>query len=178
MIVLSTKHPEMQIPCYQPLDTASCIIDVSHTSLPAVPPPCKNARSPFRQITVEDPVEVVHARNVAIAQIVVALAATYICLTPWCAITFLITVIPSSLVACCCKFRAIYLIWSLIGVLLVVMNVFTAFDAKESLIYYFRDPKILYVVQAIQCFVSALAAYCGCKTVLALRNGTVLLDRV
>ena len=168
----------MQIPCYQPLDTASCIIDVSRTSHPAVPPPCKNAHSPFRQITVEDPVEVVHARNVAIAQIVVAVVATNICLTPWCDIIFLVAVIPASLVACCCKFRAIYLIWSLIGVLLVMMNVVTALNVEDNLIYHFFDQKIFYLAQAIQCFVSALVVYYGCKTILALRDRTFQLDIV
>lgn len=143
-------------------------------SPPAAPPSTKQTTvfSPLPlQITVDDPVEMVQARNVAITQVCVEILAIFFCSTEFCGVTLLLAVLSSSVVACCCKHRVVYSIWSCVGIVVGWLHAIAAAEAFQTG-YYFHSypPTIIFLLQVSLCGLSMLAVYRGCKTTTALRE--------
>lgn len=123
------------------------------------------------QLTTDDPVEMVRARDIAIAQICVELIATVFCSSEWCIATPFVAVLSASPVACFSKLGVTYMLWSCIGAMLCVVHAVTAAEAIIHGAYDFLWPPIvLFLVQVLLCLVSLAVVYSGWKTAAATRR--------
>lgn len=125
------------------------------------------------QITVADPVEVVHARKVAITHVCIEAAALMFCRSGWCVIAFLMAIPASSIVACCVKHRTTYVAWSAVGSFVCWLHVIAASEAFEydTNEYYSNDFRVsIGSVQTVLCGLSVVVMYYGCKAASALRE--------
>lgn len=113
----------------------------------------------------------VHARNVAITQVCVEILAIFFCSTDFCLVTLFLAVLSSSVVACCCKHRVIYSIWSCACIVVAWLHAIAAAEAFQTEYYYQSyPPMIIFLLQVSLCGLSMLGAYRGCKTTTALRE--------
>ena len=64
------------------------------------------------------------ARNIAITHVVIEVVPVFVlfCMNGWYIMASFLGVISSSVVACCCKHRAVYWVWSCIGGVLTVLH--------------------------------------------------------
>lgn len=125
----------------------------------------------YVQITVDDPVEVVQARNVAITQLCVEILAIFFCSTEFCGATLFLAVVSSSGVACCCKHRSAFVSWAFVSAVVGWLHAIAAAEAFQADYYYHSyPPMIIFLLQVFLCGVSMLAVYRGCKTTSALRE--------
>lgn len=143
----------------------------------APPPPTPRLLalcSRTHQITVEDPVEISYARNVAIMHIVAGVVGLFFCLTSWASYIFILGVVPSSMVACCCKQRAMFRVWSFIGLLLIVLHAILAGELlNRSVNYYVFNPTLCAVIQIALCFIGVIVVHSGCRAASVMRDRTL-----
>lgn len=123
----------------------------------------------MQQITVADPEEMVPARNIAIAQVVLEAIGLGFCRSGLCFITFVIGVPMASIVACCSKYRATYLLWSCEGGLVCWLHAVAAaetfsYEGDEFWVGWYS------AVQIILSLVGLVAMLCGCKIASLLRD--------
>ena len=117
--------------------------------------------------------EVVHARNVAIAHVVFEFLAVFTCLTNgWCIGVSVLAMTSSSLVACCFKQRTAYSCWSFIGLFLVSLHALSGLGELKSHV----GSVVAGVMQLFLCAVSLVVLIVGCKAASAT-GGRALLER-
>lgn len=113
----------------------------------------------------------VQARNVAITQVCVEILAIFFCSTEFCGVTLFLAVLSSSVVACCCKHRVIYSIWSCVGIVVAWLHAIAAAEAFQANYYYHSyPPMFIFLLQVALCGLSVLGVYRGCQTTKALRE--------
>lgn len=122
---------------------------------------------------MEDSVEMLQARNVAITHVCFELLAALFCPTgTLCVFTAFLAVLLSSVVACCCKHRTTYMLWSWFGCVLLTFHLIAAagaFDAE----YFFPVsdlPGFVFFLQMFLCGVNVRMMYLGCVISTASRE--------
>lgn len=125
------------------------------------------------QITTNDPVEVGGARKVAIAYVFVEIVGIlFFCYSTWCRVAISLVMWSSCLVACCCKTRTFYLLWSLVGGMMFVSHAVVAIRVivrgANLCDHFVCSPQLIFFVQIILCCVSLRVVYTGCKAASAI----------
>lgn len=111
------------------------------------------------------------ARNVAIAHVCVETMALIFCRSEWCVLAALFAVPSSSTVACCCKRRGSYTLWSIFGGLVFFLHAVAAATEALGRDEYYGDPSaFVFVVQIALCLLSLLVVHHGIKLASLLRE--------
>lgn len=120
---------------------------------------------------MSDPVEMIRARNIAIAHVCMEAVAVVFCRSVWCVLALLFAIPSSSTVACCCKQRGCYTVWSIFGGLAFFLHAVAATTEATGHNLYYREPSaFLVMVQISLCFISLLAMHYGIKLASLLRE--------
>lgn len=123
------------------------------------------------QITMADPVEMVRARNVAIVHVCVEAVALVFCRSLWCVLAVLFAIPSSSTVACCCKQRRCYTLWSVFGGFVFFLHAVAATTEALGRDEYYGDPSgFIVMVQIALCLLSLLVMHYGIKLASLLQD--------
>ena len=147
-----------------------------------LPPPSASSstHAPPRpsQIAIEDPVAMVHARNIAIASIVFEVLGfiTAYCFSDRCIAIVILAVASSSAVACCFTQRAVYAAWSVLALLLVCLHLLTAADGFSRAGFEF-DQIFKGMVHLFLGGVCVVVACIGCQAAATVGNRALLEHR-
>lgn len=118
-----------------------------------------------------DPVEMVRARNVAIVHVCLEALTLLFCRSVWCLLAILVAIPSSSTVACCCKRRGSYTVWSLFGGLVFSLHAVAATTEALGRNDYYGEPSaFVFMVQITLCFLSLLVVHHGVKLASLLRE--------
>lgn len=113
--------------------------------------------------------EVLQARKVAIKHVYVGIVTTYLCFSLECGVVPFLGVLPSTLVAGCVKHRIAYMLWSLMGGVLFVLN---AKAAVTTFTVEYINPGV-FIVQVVQCVFSLFVVHAGYTTASAIMRQPV-----
>lgn len=116
---------------------------------------------------MEDPAEIVQARNVAITHVCFELLAALFCPTrTLCVFTTFFAVLLSTVVAYCSKQSMTYILWSWLGVLLLASHAISAakaFEVEDCFFLVVSDfPVFVFLLQMFLCGVNAQIIFLGC----------------
>lgn len=119
-----------------------------------------------------DPVEMIRARNVAIMHVCFEVVAILFCRSVWCVVAAIFAIPSSSTVACCCKQRCSYAVWSIFGGLVFFLHaVAAAIEALGRDEYYDGDPSaFILLVQIFLCLLSLIVMHYGTKLTSLVRE--------
>ena len=93
---------------------------------------------------MEDAKERIQARNVAITHLCVEIVALHFCSAELFGITLILAVLSSSVVACCCKHRTAFKLWSWMGGLPFMLHAIAAVESFDvDRVYYVSDAPVL-----------------------------------
>lgn len=112
------------------------------------------------------------ARNVAILHVCMEAVSIIFCRSLWCVLAVLFAIPSSSTVACCCKQRGSYILWSIFGSWVFFLHALAATtEALGSDDDYSDHPSaFIFMVQIALCFLSLLVVRDGIKLASLLRE--------
>lgn len=119
----------------------------------------------------------VGARNVAVVHICMEAVAIVFCRSFWCFLAAVLAIPSSSTIACCCKVRRMYNLWSFFGGFVLFLHAVAATTEALGRRDSTDDPSaFLCGVQIVLCLTSTLVMHYGTKVASLLREPIAPFD--
>lgn len=111
------------------------------------------------------------ARSVAILHVCVESVAILFCRAFWCVLAAPLAIVSSSTVACCCKQRRAYSLWSVFGGFVGFLHALAATTEALYVDEAYRDRSaFVFTVQIVLCLISMLVFHYGFRVASLLRE--------